>query len=113
MLFETRYFCAFHSFSSRSAKKAETFFRQISTTFEIIKLYRKGGKGSRRPASQQIENEFDVVDVDSEVAGEGDRLAARLKIPMADASIIATAKRLRVACVTDDPHYHEMKLVWI
>jgi hypothetical protein len=32
---------------------------------------------------------------------------------MADSLIMATSKSLRVSCVTDDPHFTEVKRVWI
>lgn len=43
----------------------------------------------------------------------GTRFSAKLRIPMGDALIMATAKKLQVACVTDDPHFTEISRVWV
>jgi hypothetical protein len=32
---------------------------------------------------------------------------------MADALIMATARKLRVSCATDDPHFTEVKRIWV
>lgn len=60
-----------------------------------------------------IMKEFTIVDMDADIAGEGARISHRLRIPMADSLIMATSKRLHVPCVTDDPHFTEVKRVWI
>ena len=60
-----------------------------------------------------IVKEFNVVGVDSEIAEAGAEISHRLKIPMADAFIMATATRLQIICVTDDPHFTEVKPIWI
>ena len=49
----------------------------------------------------------------SPIAEEGARISHRLRTPMADSLIMATSKSLRVSCVTDDPHFTEVKCVWI
>src|SRR2546422_909059 len=54
-----------------------------------------------------------IIDVDSEVAEEAARISHRVKVPMADALIMATARKLRVPCATDDPHFTEVKRIWV
>ena len=84
------------------------------TIFEIFKLSMdREGKDVAELRAAAMLNDFEVVPVDAEIAREGGRLGARLKIPLADALIMATAMRLRLACVTDDPHYTEVKKVWV
>ena len=63
--------------------------------------------------AKTIMNEFTIVDVGAEIAEEGARISHRLRIPMADSLIMATAKQLRIPCVTDDPHFTEVKRVWV
>jgi predicted nucleic acid-binding protein len=60
-----------------------------------------------------ILRDFTAIDVDSQIAKEGADISYRLKIPMADSLIMATAKRYNLPCVTDDPHYSEVKRVWL
>lgn len=122
MLFETRYFWArltpskpdqLQKFREIFDRAHQRFVSSI-TLFEIIKLsIEKEGKDVANIRALAIQREFKVVDVDAEIASEGAKLGARLRIPMADALIMATAKKLEVPCVTDDPHYTEVKRVWI
>ena len=122
MLFETRYFWArFTPSQPDQLQKLRKIFdeaheRFVSTVtlFEIIKLsIEREGKDVAEIRGLTILKEFEVVDVNADIAMEGGRLGARLRVPMADALIMATAKKLRVACVTDDPHFTEVKRVWI
>jgi len=60
-----------------------------------------------------IKKEFTIVDVDPEIAEEAARISHCVKVPMADALIMATARKLRVPCATDDPHFTEVKRIWV
>ncbi len=60
-----------------------------------------------------IVSEFEIIDVDSQIAENGADISHRLRVPMADALIMATSKRFNLPCVTDDPHFTEVKRVWI
>jgi predicted nucleic acid-binding protein len=71
------------------------------------------GKTVAKLRVNTIEKEFNIIEVDSEIAEEGAEISHRLKIPMADALIMATAKRLQLPCVTDDPHFTEVKRIWV
>ena len=122
MLFETRYFWAiFRSKDKRTIRelkaiydRAETAYASSITVFEICKqTLESEDLQVAEVRARAIMNDFTVVDVDAEVAEEGARISHRLRIPMADSLIMATAKRLRVSCVTDDPHFTEVKRVWI
>jgi len=61
---------------------------------------------------ETIRRDF-VVDVDTQIAEEGADISHRLRIPMADSLIMATAKRYNLSCVTDDPHFSEVKRTWV
>lgn len=122
MLFETRYFWARFTTSEPAELKKlrklldEADERLVSsiTLFEIVKIsIEKEGKDVADIRARAIQNEFEITGVDAEIAQEAGRLGARLKIPMADALIMATAKRFRQICVTDDPHFTEVKRIWI
>ncbi|MGI0080971.1 MAG: PIN domain-containing protein, partial [Nitrososphaerales archaeon] len=82
--------------------------------YEIFKLSMVNeGREIAELRANILESEFEIVSVDNEIAREGGRLGAKLRIPMGDALIMATAKKLQVACVTDDPHFTEVKRVWV
>jgi predicted nucleic acid-binding protein len=122
MLFETRYFLVrfetkdseqldkLRSLSYRSKSK----FVSVITIYEVYKIsLEEQGKDVAKIRTEAIEREFEVVGVDTETARDGARLSSKLRIPMADSLIMATAKKLKIPCVTDDPHFSEVKRVWI
>jgi predicted nucleic acid-binding protein len=122
MLFDTRYFWAvFTSKNQQTTDKLRDLFDRSRspfassvTVYEVTKLTLENeGKDVANMRVDTIERDFNVVDVDSDVAEEGADISHRLRVPMADALIMATAKRLRLPCVTDDPHFSEVKKVWI
>jgi predicted nucleic acid-binding protein len=84
------------------------------TIYEIHKLSLESeGEVTARLRVITIEKDFEVIEIDSEIAEEGARIAHRTRNPMADSLIMATAKELKFPIVTDDPHFTEMKTVWI
>lgn len=122
MIFETRYFWAvFTGKDSEYVKKLKALFETSRTRFassislyEVYKLtLAQEGKTVADLRTTTIKKQLTIVDVNSEIAEEGARISHKLKVPMADALIMATAKRLRVPCVTDDPHFREVRKVWV
>jgi len=94
--------------------RSKSAFVSAITIYEVYKLtLASEGRAVARLRSDTIEKEFGVVDVDAEISREGADLSSRLHIPMADALIMATSKRLALPCVTDDPHFAEVRRVWI
>ncbi len=84
------------------------------TLYEVYKLtlaHEGRAVASLRIAS--IRREFKNVDVNPEIAIRGAEISHKLKVPMADALIMATSNYLRVKCVTDDPHFTEVERTWI
>jgi predicted nucleic acid-binding protein len=122
VLFETRYFWAvFTANDPATVKRLRTIYERSKTAYaSSVSIYEVFRQTLEREDMQVAElrtktimNEFTVVDVGVEIAEEGARISHRLKVPMADSLIMATAKHLRVPCVTDDPHFSEVKRVWI
>ena len=122
MLFETRYFWAVFTGKDQGFLKklrallqgSKAAFASSISIYEIYKLtLAHEGKTVADLRVTTISKEFTVVDVSSEIAEEGARIGHRLRVPMADALIMATARRLNVPCVTDDPHFTEVKRIWI
>ena len=124
MLFETRYFWALftendtgyvnrlHVVFERSKRKVVSSV----TIYEVHKLTLENeGETVAQLRVNTIKRDFEVIDVNSSIAEEGARIAHRTRNPMADSLIMATAKELRLPCVTDDPHYEhdDIKTVWI
>lgn len=122
MLFETRYFWSvFTGKNTDYVNKlriifdsSKTRFASSITLYEVYKLtLAHDGKAVADLRTSTIEKQFTIVDVSPEIAKEGAKISHRLKVPMADSLIMATVKQLRVPCVTDDPHFTEVRKVWV
>ena len=122
MLFDTRYFWAvFTTKDPDYLKKLRTLLENSKTRlassvslYEVYKLtLSHEEKAVADLRTNTIKKQFKIVDVNSEIAEEGARISHRLRTPMADALIMATARSLRVPCVTDDPHFTDVKRIWV
>lgn len=122
MLFETRYFWAvFTEKNPECVKKIRSIFDKSKNKFvssvsiyEVHKLTLESeGEIVADLRVSTIKRDFEVVNVDSEIAEEGARIAHSHRTPTADSLIMATAKILRLPCVTDDPHFDRVKTVWL
>ena len=122
MLFDTRYFWAvFTSKNPDLVNKLRSIFEGSKTAFassiSLYEVYKLSiGQEDRTVAEirvRSIKKEFRIIDVDPEIAEEAARISHRVKVPMADALIMATARKLRVPCATDDPHFTEVKRIWV
>lgn len=121
MLFETRYFWAV--FTSRDPEvtgrlkalfsKAKPAYASSISVYEIYKqTLENEDKSVAKLRASTIIRDFEIIDVDSRIAEGGAEISHRLRIPMADSLIMATAKSLNLPCVTDDPHFTEVKRIW-
>jgi len=121
MLFETRYFWAvFTSKNKDTTSKLKSLFERSKTAYAssvtIYEVYKQTLAGEDKVVAklraETIKRDFDIIDVDPQIAEDGAEMSHRLRIPMADSLIMATAKRFNLPCVTDDPHFSEVKRVW-
>lgn len=122
MLFETRYFWAiFTSRNDETTKKLKGLLDRTRTPYTssitVYEVYKQTLASEDRSVAKMrvgtINRDFEITDVNSQIAEEGAEMSHRLRIPMADSLIMATAKRLNLPCVTDDPHFTEVRRVWI
>jgi predicted nucleic acid-binding protein len=125
LLFDTRFFVEyFYSADNKFLQRANDFivrnkggYVSALTVHEIYLLsLKKEGREIARIRLQGLLDRFRVVDVGAEIAVSAAELRQRHKIPMADGVIAATCAELNAGCVTDDPHFHEVKQVstlWI
>ena len=122
MLFETRYFWAvFTGRDPEQLRKLRTLlentkkkFASTVTIYEVCKLtLGQEGKAVADLRVNTIRKQFAMIDIDPEIAEEGARISHKLRAPMADSLIMATARKHNLPCVTDDPHFTEVKRLWV
>ena len=76
----------------------------------------KEGKEQAELRTRLLEKDFKVIDVDAQIAKISVELRHKYRIPLADSIIAATAKSLKLECITDDQHLIQMKEIktkWI
>jgi len=122
VLFETRYFWSvFTTKDPDQLRKLRIIFenarKKFASAVSIYEVYKltlsQEGKAVADLRTDTIKKQFTMVEVDSEIAEEGARISHKLRAPMADSLIMATARKLNLPCVTDDPHFTEVKKVWV
>lgn len=126
LIYDTRFFME-HFYSTDQhvldlTKKEidSTVSRRIVSVITIHEFYRlnldRAGRDVARIRTRMIEDAFEVVDVNGQIALEAAELRKRYDSPMGDSLIAATAKIIGGICVTDDPHIRSMKEIkcrWI
>lgn len=125
LVYDTRFFVEyFYSDNKQTQEKARNLIsasrdRHISA-ITIHELYRmslaKEGRETAKMRREAIEDLFSVVDVDSNLAVRAAELRHKRVMPMGDSLIAATCIVLKGECVTDDPHFtqvKEIKVRWI
>ena len=122
MLFETRYFWSvFTSPNGETTRKLKALYDRAKSVYAssitAYEIYKQTLVSEDRTVAKlrisTIARDFDIIDVDLQIAEDGADISHRLRIPMADSIIMATAKRFNLPCVTDDPHFTEVRRVWI
>jgi predicted nucleic acid-binding protein len=125
LIFDTRFFVEyFYSTNRDFIERAKSFVtrnkERFVSTLTIHETYllslRKEGRETAQMRLQVILDLFRAVDVNPEIAVAAAELRHKHKIPMADGVIAATCRSYSSLCVTDDPHFQELKEIktlWI
>lgn len=124
-LYDTRFFFEhYYSKDQRTltwtkdqlARRGSNFVSAV-TIHEFYKLVlEKEGRDVARLRTGLMMKEFTVLPLDAETAILSASIRSRHRIPMADSMILATASLNSLDCVTDDPHFAEVRDVktrWI
>ena len=99
------------------AKKSKERFISAIVIHEIYQLtLKKEGRETAILRATIIEQDFRVVNVNTEIAKLSAEIGLKHKMSMADSIIAATALALKATCVSDDPHFKDVKEIrteWI
>jgi predicted nucleic acid-binding protein len=113
-LYDTRFFIATYTAEPRLRPQIRSELgagiRKYVSAMTIHEVYRISledeGRDVARIRKSALEKDFEIIDVDSDIAAE----SAEIKVskgrdfPIADAIIAATAQLKKLVCFTDDDH---------
>ena len=123
-IYDTRFFVEFYystnqTFRRKIEQEKRRKEKYISTVVihEIynITLAREGRETAKLRATL-VKKDFQVVPVDDQVAQVSAELRHKYNLSMGDSMIAATAFILKAVCITDDPHFKQIKEIettWI
>ena len=123
-VYDTRFFAtAYYSKDEKLAQRIREEKRRqekFISTVVIHEVYRltlqREGRETAMLRIALLKQDFKVVPVTSEIAEVSAELRQRHKLSMGDSMIAATAANLKAPCVSDDPHFKqikEIKTTWI
>jgi len=124
-LYDTRFFIEY--FYSSDKATLESAGREVATPgrkwvsaitiHELFKiLLEKEGRQIAKLRIGLLHKTFKVKDLYFELAIQSADLRKKYSIPMADSIIAATSVALKAECITDDPHFsdiRELRVRWI
>jgi len=101
----------------REEKRRQEKFISTVVIHEVYRLtLSREGRETAVLRIALLKQDFKVVPVTSEIAEVSAELRQRHKLSMGDSMIAATAVNLKAPCVSDDPHFKqikEIKTTWI
>lgn len=123
-LYDTRFFAeSFYTSDLQLAKKLKEEFRSTDeklvsslTIHEIYRIVMKtDGKAVATLRSNTIRQNFQIIDVNYQIAVKSAELRSKHPMPMADSVIAASAQIEECPLFSDDAHFENienLKLVW-
>lgn len=123
-VYDTRFFIELYNSKDELTKKKASREKQRKkryvSTVVVHELYNnslsKEGRETARLKVTFLKKEFEIIPVDDQVAEVSAELRHKYHLSMGDSMIAATASVLRATCITDDPHFKQIKEIetsWI
>jgi predicted nucleic acid-binding protein len=124
LVYDTRFFAElFYSTEKLRHEKilAQRFRKEkYTSTIVIHEMYRLALKREGRETAKLkvalIKKDFEVIPVDGQIAQFSAEFRHHYQLSMGDSMIAATALMLKAVCITDDPHFKQIKEIqteWI
>jgi predicted nucleic acid-binding protein len=122
--YDTRFFVEFfysknqsqHRKLSEEKKRKEKYISAI-VIHELYKLsLAREGRETAKLRATLMKKDFQVVPVDDQIAQISAELRQKYNLSMGDSMIAATASLLNAVCISDDPHFKQIKEIettWI
>ena len=123
-VYDTRFFSALYYSKDerllrkiREEKKQQEKFISTVVIHEVYKLtLQREGRETAVLRIALLKQDFKVIPVTAEIAEISAELRQKYDLSMGDSMIAATASSLKALCVSDDPHFKqikEIKTTWI
>jgi predicted nucleic acid-binding protein len=123
-VYDTRFFAElFYSTNESLQKKigAQKVRKERFTSAVVIhEIYRlalkREGRETARIKVAFTKKDFKVIPVDDQIAQLSAELRHKYQLSMGDSMIAATASILKAVCISDDPHFEQIKEIettWI
>ena len=118
-IYDTRFFLAAYakeaSMRQRVRSELQARRRRFVSSITIHEIYRitleEEGREVAKMRKAAVEKDFEVINVDSDIAAESAeiKVAQGRDFPLADAIIGATARLARLVCFTNDEHIKSLR----
>jgi predicted nucleic acid-binding protein len=123
-VYDTRFFDELYNSKDESLKKKIRLEKErkekFVSTIVLHELYKLSLANEGREIAKLkiafVKKDFEVVPVDSQIAEVSAEFRQKYNLSMGDSMIAATAAMLNAVCVSDDPHFQqvkEIKTTWI
>ena len=122
--YDSRFFVEFYYSKDRAlrqkmAEKKRFKDRYVSTIVihEVYNLFlSKEGRDVAKLRVMSMKEEFQLIPVDDQIAQLSAELRHKYQLSMGDSMIAATSLYLKAVCISDDPHFKQIKEIettWI
>jgi len=123
-VFDTRFFVEFYYSKDEPLKKKLIEKKMLKEKYvsaivvhEVFNLsLSRDGREVAKLRAALMREEFKVYPVDDRIAQVSAELRHKYKLSMGDSMIAATASVLKAVCISDDPHFKQIKEIettWI
>ena len=123
-VYDTRFFAEFFYSKDenlrRKIKEEKTRREKYVSAVVVHEVYQlslvREGRETAKLRAVLMKKSFQIIPVDDQVAQISAELRHKYKLSMGDSMIAATASMLNAICVSDDPHFQqikEIKTVWL
>ncbi len=123
-VYDTRFFMELYYSTDREAvkkikleKNRRDQYISAVVIYEVYKLaLAREGREIAKLKVAGLRTSFEIIPVDDKIAELSAELSHRYHLSMGDSTIAATAAMLNAVCISDDPHFKqvkEIKTVWL
>jgi predicted nucleic acid-binding protein len=123
-VYDTRFFVEFYYSKDQTLRKRITekkrFLTKYVSAIVVHEVYNlsiaQAGRETAKLRVSSIKAEFQVIPVDDQIAQVSAELRHKYNLSMGDSMIAATAVELKAVCISDDPHFKQIKEIeveWI